>query len=86
MEPTIDIPDNLRFVHWSDERRPVHLEETIAHALDPDAMWVFEYDSLIWDPRFKPLEARISSLTLIVARSASGRRLVVVLRSSRAWA
>jgi len=58
MEPTIDIPDNLRFVPWSDERRPVHLEETIAHAPDPDAIRVFGYDSLIWDPSFERVEAR----------------------------
>lgn len=62
MEPTIDIPDDLRFVPWSDERRRAHLEETIARAPDPDAIWVFGYGSLIWDPRFEPLEARIATL------------------------
>ena len=41
MEPTIEIPDDLRFVPWSDERRRIHLEETLAKAPDPDAIWVF---------------------------------------------
>ena len=56
MEPTIGTPDNLRFVPWSDGRRCVHLEETIAQAPDPDAIRVFGYGWLIWDPRFEPLE------------------------------
>ena len=62
MEPIIEIPDDLRFVPWSDERRRIHLEETLAKAPDPDAIWVFGYGSLIWDPRFEPHEARIATL------------------------
>ena len=62
MEPSIEIPVGLRSIPWSDDRRRAHLEETIARAPDPDAIWVFGYGSLIWDPRFVPLETRDATL------------------------
>ena len=62
MEPSIKIPVGLRSIPWSDDRRRAHLKETIARAPDPDAIWVFGYGSLIWDPRFVPLETRDASL------------------------
>jgi cation transport protein ChaC len=62
MEPSIEIPVGLRSIPWSDDCRRAHLEETIARAPDPDAIWVFGYGSLIWDPRFVPLETRDATL------------------------
>jgi len=62
MEPTIDIPDGLRSEPWSCERRRAHMEATIAQAPAPDEIWVFGYGSLIWDPRFYPLETRFARL------------------------
>jgi cation transport protein ChaC len=62
MKPSVDIPAGLRPTPWSDERRRAHLAKTLAKAPDPEAIWVFGYGSLIWDPRFEPLETRPATL------------------------
>ena len=58
MKLSLDMPTGLFFEPWPDEQRRAHLRETLAAAPDPDAIWVFGYGSLIWDPRFEPAETR----------------------------
>jgi len=49
MESTIEVPRD-------------QIDETIARASDPDAIGVFGYGLLIWDPRFEPLETGFTTL------------------------
>lgn len=62
MKPFVDMPTGLRFEPWPEEVRRAHLRATLAAAPDPEAIWVFGYGSLIWDPRFTPAETRLAVL------------------------
>ena len=55
-------PPPTSFVQWTDAQRAANLEATMAAAPDPSRLWVFAAGSLIWDPRFEPLEARTAFL------------------------
>jgi len=55
-------PPPTFFAQWTDAQRQVNLEQTMAAAPDSSRLWVFGAGSLIWDPRFEPLETRTAML------------------------
>jgi cation transport protein ChaC len=55
-------PPPTSFTQWSDEQREANLQKTLAASPEPSQLWVFGAGSLIWDPRFKPLETRTALL------------------------
>ncbi|MBT5571364.1 MAG: gamma-glutamylcyclotransferase [Alphaproteobacteria bacterium] len=55
-------PPPTSFTQWSDEQRGNNLQQTLAASPDPSDLWVFGAGSLIWDPRFEPLETRTAFL------------------------
>ncbi len=48
----------MRYTPLSDAARSASLRATLAAAPAPDAMWVFAYGSLMWNPEFRYLERR----------------------------
>ena len=54
-------PPPRSFVEWSDDRRNENMRQTLGASPDPDQLWVFAAGSLIWDPRFEPLETRTAT-------------------------
>lgn len=50
------------FAQWTDAQRADNLAETMAASPDPSRLWVFGAGSLIWDPRFEPVETRTALL------------------------
>ena len=64
-DPMTEYPFNpppTSFVEWSDAQRADNLQQCLAVSPDPTSLWVFGAGSLIWDPRFEPVETRTALL------------------------
>lgn len=55
-------PPPTSFTEWTDAQRAENLRQTLAASPDPTKLWVFGAGSLIWDPRFEPVETRTALL------------------------